>query len=100
MGWGRDARSPAPMKNSGSSGASCGFFDRAGTFFLLCDEDFAEAMEVVGRYAQGGVALESADSFVGALVEAVVLELGVVRKRGSGADLLRDPEVREAYLSF
>jgi len=32
--------------------------------------------------------------------QAVVLELGSVRKRGTGAELLRDPEVKAAYLSF
>lgn len=32
--------------------------------------------------------------------QAVVLELGVVRKRGTGAELLRDPDVRAAYLSL
>ncbi len=32
--------------------------------------------------------------------QAVVLELGSVRKRGTGAELLHDPEVKAAYLSF
>jgi branched-chain amino acid transport system ATP-binding protein len=32
--------------------------------------------------------------------QAVVLDLGVVRKRGTGAELLRDPEVRATYLSL
>jgi branched-chain amino acid transport system ATP-binding protein len=32
--------------------------------------------------------------------QAVVLEHGSVRKRGTGAELLRDPEVKAAYLSF
>jgi branched-chain amino acid transport system ATP-binding protein len=32
--------------------------------------------------------------------QAIVLETGEVRRRGSGAELLRDPAVREAYLSL
>jgi branched-chain amino acid transport system ATP-binding protein len=32
--------------------------------------------------------------------QAVVLELGTVRQRGTGAELLRDPQVKAAYLSF
>jgi branched-chain amino acid transport system ATP-binding protein len=32
--------------------------------------------------------------------QAVVLELGTVRQRGTGAELLHDPQVKAAYLSF